>query len=191
MGRVTDTLPAWLDDGDSARHSSDDGGRRRRRKQRRGRTALALVITAVLLGLLALVVVFALQARTAQSELQAAMPLVGQLREEALTGQSGAAASTAAELTNHTSTAREALSGPHWSVAAHVPWIGPNVEAARTATEVVDDLAADVLPELVAATDIVDPARLAPQDGRIDLAPFTEVAPQVTAAHDAVRNAQQ
>ncbi|HLS33941.1 MAG TPA: DUF4012 domain-containing protein, partial [Brevibacterium sp.] len=90
-----------------------------------------------------------------------------------------------------TGNAREALSGPHWSVAARLPLVGPNVVAARTATEVVDDLATDVLPDLVAATEIVEPARLAPQEGRIDLAPFIEVAPQVTAAHDAVRNAQQ
>lgn len=146
----------------------------------------------ILLALVALVVLFALQARTAQAELRAAMPLVSELREEALTAQTDAAATTTtAELREHTEAARDAVSGPHWSVAARLPYIGPNVAAARTATEVVDDLADDVLPDLVAATDIVDPARLAPQDGRIDLDPFIEVAPQVVTAHDAVLDAQQ
>lgn len=197
MSSVTDTFPSWLegDDEHGTRHSgrSDDaGGRRgRRREPRRGRTVLALVITIVLLGLVALVVVFAVQARAAQSELRAAMPLVGELRQQALGGDTAVAASTAAELTEHTGNAREALSGPHWSVAARLPLVGPNVVAARTATEVVDDLATDVLPDLLAATEIVEPARLAPQEGRIDLAPFIEVAPQVTAAHDAVVRAQE
>ncbi|MBD8063403.1 DUF4012 domain-containing protein [Oceanitalea stevensii] len=198
---MTDNFPSWLDDdGGSATPdarpptragggSGDDGGttsRRRRKKKRRNRTVLALVILAVLLGLVALLVIFALQGRTAVTEMRAAMPLVSELRQEALGGETDAAGATADELREHTSAARDAVDGPHWAVAAKLPWIGANVAAVRTTTAVVDDLAADALPDLVAATDIVDPARLAPQDGRIDLAPFTEVAPRVVAANDAV-----
>ncbi len=152
---------------------------------------LALVVTVILLALVTLVVVFALQARAAQTELRAAMPLVTDLRQQVLNGESDTAAATAAQLHDHTGEARESLSGPHWSVAANVPYIGPNVAAARTATEVVDDLAVEVLPDLVAATEIVDPARLAPQDGRIDLAPFEEAAPRVIAADEAIGRAQE
>lgn len=188
---MTDTFPSWLEGDDEPATRHRETGGRRRRRPRRGRTLLALVITAVLLGLLGLVAVFALQATAAQRELRAAMPLVRELRDAALTGQSGTAATLAAELSEHTGNAREALSGPHWSLAAALPWVGPNVEAARTATEVVDDLSTDVLPDLVAATDVISPERLAPRDGRIDLAPFTEVAPQVTAAAAAVTDAQE
>ncbi|PYF95940.1 Type II secretory pathway, pseudopilin PulG [Georgenia satyanarayanai] len=197
---MTDNFPSWLDDdGGSATPdsrpgaragtaSASDGGpsRRRRQKKRRGRTVLTVVIVAVLLGLIALLVLFALQGRTAVTEMRAAMPQVSELREQALSGQTDAADGTAAELREHTSAARDAVAGPHWAVAAKLPWVGPNVEAVRTATVVVDDLAADALPDLVAATDAVDPARLAPQDGRIDLAPFAEVAPRVVAANEAV-----
>ncbi|WP_152190666.1 DUF4012 domain-containing protein [Georgenia satyanarayanai] len=198
---MTDNFPSWLDDdGGSATRdmrpgaraatsSTTDGGgtsRRRRKKKGRNRTVLALVIVGILLGLIALLVLFALQGRTAVVEMRAAMPLVSELRQEALGGQTDAASSTAVDLREHTSAARDAVAGPHWAVAARLPWAGPNVEAVRTATVVVDDLAADALPDLVAATDIVAPARLAPQDGRIDLAPFTEVAPRVVAANDAV-----
>lgn len=198
MVPVTDNFPSWLeDDGGSATSdarpgtgatTADDGGtsRRRRKKKRRNRSVLALVVVAVLLGLIALLVLFALQARTAYAEMRAAMPLVSELRQEALSGQTDVAGSTAEELREHTSAARDAVAGPHWAVAARLPWAGPNVEAVRTATVVVDDLAADALPDLVAATDVVDPARLAPQDGRIDLAPFADVAPRVIAANEAV-----
>ena len=192
---MTDNFPSWLeDDGSGTREdrpatgSGDDGGtsRRRRQSKRRNRSVVALVVVAVLLGILALLVLFAVQARAAYTEMRAAMPLVSELREEALGGQTDAAGSIVAELREHTSAARDAVGGPHWAVAAKLPWLGQNVEAVRTATVVVDDLAADALPDLVAATDIVDPARLAPQDGRIDLAPFAEVAPRVVAANDAV-----
>lgn len=119
------------------------------------------------------------------------MPLVGELREQALTGENDTAQSTADELREHTGRARDAVSGPHWSIAAHLPYVGPNIAAFRTATEVVDDLAADVLPDLVSATEVVDPSNLAPEDGRIDVEPFIEVAPQVIASHDAVLDAQE
>ncbi|WP_413452515.1 DUF4012 domain-containing protein [Georgenia phoenicis] len=193
---MTDNFPSWLeDDGGSATTTSDDDGgrsrRRRRRRSRRGRTVLTLVILAVLLAILALGVVFALQARAAYSELRAAMPIVSELREEALSGQVDAAAASTAELQEHTGAARDAVSGPHWSLAAKLPWVGPNITAVRTTTEVVDDLAAGALSELVAATDVVNPARLAPQDGRIDLAPFAEVAPRVVAADGVVQDARE
>ncbi len=197
---MTDTFPSWLeDDGEPAsrrsrREQSGDDGRprsRRRRKPRRSRTVLTLVILAVLIVLLGLLAVFAWQARTAYAELREALPKVTELREQALSGQSGAAAETTDALQEHTGTAREAVSGVHWDVAAKLPWLGPNITAARTATEVVDDLATGVLPDLVSATNIVNPARLAPQDGRINLAPFTEAAPRVIAANDAVQAAQE
>ena len=189
---MTDTFPSWLEDDSPAPGPSEEDRRpRRRRRPRRGRTVLALVLMLLLLGLLALVVLFAVQARAAQAELRAAIPLVTELREEALSGQTDAAAATAVELREHTGAARESVSGPHWSVAARVPYLGPNVAAVRTATEVVDDLAGDVLPQLVSAAGVVDPARLTPQDGRIDLAPFVEVAPQVVAADEAVNDARE
>lgn len=192
---MTDNFPSWLeDDGGSATTVSDDGGgsrRRRRRKSRRNRTVLTLVILAVLLAVLALVVVFAVQARAAYSELRAAVPIVSELREQALSGQVDAAAASTAELQEHTGAARDAVSGPHWSLAAKLPWVGPNITAVRTTTEVVDDLAVGALSELVAATDVVNPARLAPQDGRIDLAPFAEVAPRVVAADGVVQDARE
>ncbi|HLS49623.1 MAG TPA: hypothetical protein VK024_06475, partial [Actinomycetaceae bacterium] len=196
---MTDTFPSWLeDDGEPAsrrsrREQSGDGGhrRRRRRKPRRSRTVLTLVILAVLIVLLGLLAVFAWQARTAYAELREALPKVTELRQQALNGQSGVAAETTDALQEHTGTARDAVTGVHWDVAAKLPWLGPNITATRTATEVVDDLATGVLPDLVSATNIVNPARLAPQDGRINLDPFTEAAPRVIAANHAVQAAQE
>ncbi|MEE6289272.1 DUF4012 domain-containing protein [Georgenia sp. MJ173] len=208
---MTDDFPAWLDGSDSTRGASGGGdpaaaesagsrrqeaaGRRSRstgrktKKSRRSRNILTGLILAVILALLALVVVYALQARTAYTELRAAMPQVQDLRSQALAGNAETAVATVAELQEHTTAARDALGGPHWSVLAALPWVGPNVHAAREATVVVDDLASDVLPDLVSATQVVNPANLALVDGRIDLAPIIEVAPQVIAADAAVNAA--
>ena len=52
--------------------------------------------------------------------------------------------------------------------------------------DVIDTLSADALPSLIDATEVVDPAALAPVDGRVDLAPMQEAAPVVVTANDQV-----
>jgi hypothetical protein len=38
-----------------------------------------------------------------------------------------------------------------------LPWIGPNVKAVQTVSEVIDGLAVNALPTLMDATSLVDP----------------------------------
>lgn len=147
------------------------------------------MIGALVLAVGALAVVSLLNARTAYDELQAAIPKVNELEEQVLAGDVDAAAATAAELQERTGAARDALHGPHWTAWGKFPWLGPNVNAAQTITEVVDDLATGALAHLIDAVQVVDPANLAPQDGRIDLAPIQEVADQVVGAHAAIGRA--
>ncbi len=74
---------------------------------------------------------------------------------------------------------RSLTSGPVWWAAAHVPWVGRDVEATRTIAVAADDIAASatgvqaVLPSL-------DPARLRAKDGRIDVAALSAAAPAFT-----------
>ena len=69
--------------------------------------------------------------------------------------------------------------GPLWGLASHLPFVGGDVRAVQVVAAVGDDLTKGTLAELVdeAGSDVRD--RLAPHDGRIDIAAVEEVAPLV------------
>ncbi|ROR73336.1 uncharacterized protein DUF4012 [Bogoriella caseilytica] len=142
-----------------------------------GLAAGLLVVVVIAIGAL-----LALDARTAYRELGAAEREVSELQREALEHDREDVDRLAASIQQRTSTARDSLNGPHWRLAAYLPWAGENVRAVQNLTATVDDLAHRALGDLVDAVWAVDPANLAPQDGRIDVAPIAEVAPQVVAA---------
>lgn len=129
-------------------------------------------------------------ALTARDELQASADDVVALRTQVQAGEVDRSQSTVRDLQRHTSAAREATTGVQWTVVGALPWVGPNVRAVQTVSDVVDDLATSALPALVDATRVIDPSTLAPVDGRIDLEPLADVAPQVVAADVAVSTAQ-
>ena len=89
----------------------------------------------------------------------------------------------------YAASAQAATHGPHWSAVRVLPWIGHNVTAVQTVSEVIDGLAVDALPALMDATSLVDPTTLVPVDGRVDLEPMVEAAPAVMAANAEVKTA--
>ena len=67
--------------------------------------------------------------------------------------------------------------GPVWWTASKLPWIGDDVTAVRTVSEVVEDLTHNTVPQLVKAGGTFGPRSLNPKNGRIDLSPIPAVAP--------------
>lgn len=137
------------------------------------------------------VVWLGLDALRARDELQTAAGLVRELQAQVLAGDREPAAATLDRLQEHAAAAVDAAHGPHWSVAGALPLVGPNVRAVQVVSEVVDGLARRALPGLLEATELVDPAALAPVGGRVDLAPLAAAAPAVVAADDEVRSATE
>lgn len=74
--------------------------------------------------------------------------------------------------------------GPVWWTASKLPWIGDDITAVRTVSEVVEDLTDDTIPDLVEAGSTFGPGTLNPEDGRIDLAPIPAVAPVLATGAD-------
>ncbi|QGQ20266.1 DUF4012 domain-containing protein [Cellulomonas sp. JZ18] len=163
-------------------------GTRGARSRRPLRVAL-LVTLGVLLVVVALGAWFVRDALQARDALMAAADDVSRMQELVTAGDVAGAEAVVPGLQEHAAEARERTDGPLWSVARALPWAGPNVSAVQTVASVVDDLAQRALPPLVQATAVVDPAALAPVDGRLDVAPIAAIAPQVTAADGAVRGA--
>jgi hypothetical protein len=146
------------------------------------------------LGLVVVVLVgwavwLAADAVQARAELASASRLVGALQEAVLAGDRDEATATLQELQLHAEQARDATRGVHWTAAAVLPWVGPNVRAVQVVADVVDDLATAALPALMEATQIVDPATMAPVDGRVDIGALELAAPAVVAADAVVADA--
>jgi hypothetical protein len=80
--------------------------------------------------------------------------------------------------------ARDNTEGPGWWLAERLPEVGDDVRAVRTVADVTDVLASQVLPDVVAASETLDPASLRPKNGRIRLKPIRAVAPAVTSANE-------
>ncbi len=161
------------------------------RRQRRSRT-LRVVLIAVLLLLVGSIVAVAwvgIDALRARDELKAAAAQVKVLQAQVEKGDRTGAEATLTSLQAHASAARDSTRGPQWSVVGALPWLGPNVSAVQTVSEVIDGLAVKALPSLMDATALVDPTTLVLDDGRVDLPALEKAAPAVVAANTEVQSA--
>ena len=108
-----------------------------------------------------------------------------------LAGDEAAVRGTVTTIGTDTERARDALDGPQWWLAAHLPWIGTNAEALRTVTEVADDLSHQALPELTSAAEVLEPSDLKPQGGKVALKPIRKVQPFVQKSASSTRAADE
>jgi hypothetical protein len=159
------------------------------RREWRRRVARALGLTALAIAAVLLVVVawLAVDALRAMAHLQAAARQVGVVEDAMLAGDEPRLDAAFASMRDHADAAIGATHGPHWSLAGRAPGLGPTVSAVQTISTVVSTLTTDALPALADAADVVDPAALAPQDGRVDLRPLQRARADVVAADDAVQ----
>lgn len=142
---------------------------------RRLRWALVLTGVAVVL----LVGYTGHQAVKAKDNLQQVAADFETLSGQLTSGDEAGARRTLADAQDHARVAKLNTQGPGWWVTGQLPGVAPNVHAVRTVADVTDRLSRDVLPGVVEATSTLEPARLRPHDGRVDLTPISEVAPAV------------
>ncbi|GIF03795.1 DUF4012 domain-containing protein [Actinoplanes siamensis] len=125
------------------------------------------------------------RALSARDHLRTAQSLVQQLQRELLAMDPDAAAGTLGRLQRQTRAARADLSHPGVRIGAHLPMAGDDLAAARTVTAVLDDLAHDGLPQVVAAARLVRELGI----GR-DPGPLRRAAPGLARAELAFRRAR-
>ena len=123
----------------------------------------------------------------ARADLKVAAGQVRVLQGQVAEGDYRAARVTLKSLQKHAAAARASTHGPQWSAGRALPWAGPNIRAVQTVSEVIDGLARTAMPPLINATALVDPATMAPVNGRVDLAPLVKAAPDVEAANAQVQ----
>jgi hypothetical protein len=89
------------------------------------------------------------------------------LSRQLTSGDQAGARRTLRSAQQHASAARHASSGPGWWLGRRLPKVGDDVGAVRTVADVADNLARNVLPDVVAAGATLGPEHLRPVHGRI------------------------
>lgn len=78
--------------------------------------------------------------------------------------------------------ARRNTEGPGWWLTTRLPGVEDDVEAIRTVADVTETLTTRVLPDVVRAGQVLEPARLRPTGSTVALAPIEDIAPTVIRA---------
>jgi len=181
------------DDGDGG--GSGSGSGRRPRKPRRPLLKSArfwvpigvlvmLIVTGVAGGVAAKKLYD--QAMSAKSDLEQAIPLVGQVQQSMLVGDTAKAKTTITQITALTSAAKAKTSTDLWKNVEWVPVAGPNLAAVRVAADSVDALVRDAVSPLTA----IDLQALMPKDGAFDVKNLTALADDITRADTTVKRIQ-
>lgn len=161
----------------------------RSRATRRRRTVWWCVAGAVVLLLAvagALTAFLVPKALRAADLLQSSIPLVAQIQASVAAGDTAAAQTGAADLTERTAEARAETSGRVWRALEWVPVAGANLRAVRLAAQTTDELAKDAVTP-VAGLSL---ASLNPAGGKIDIAAVEGIVATVDGVAAAVASAQ-
>lgn len=117
----------------------------------------------------------------AQHTVRAAMAGAGDL----------SAASTALDAVRRDTSEARALTGdPVWSLAAALPWFGPQLAAISTTTATLDDVVSTGLEPLAAAASDLSATALRPKDGAFDVARIASLRPLAATASARLRSAE-
>lgn len=164
------------------RTSRPTSNRRRRFAYRLGISLLALaLVSGAAAGLLAY------QVATVRTQLEKALGLVPQLRSQVENGNILDAQRTFAEIDRATSPARETVTGPAWKAASAIPFLGANFGAVTEVAVSADDVMTMAVAPLLETYSSLNWGDLSPKEGRVELAPLIEAAPNITAAANALR----
>jgi len=124
----------------------------------------------------------------ARDSLQVAADALPQLADQ-IRNHPEQADATIAQVQSAAHTALASTTGPHWTLAGWLPWVGDNTRAMQTVTTAVDRIASEALPELSTSLQSVTPERLAPKDGKVNLESLVAVRERVVHADEVVGQA--
>ncbi|MDO7881030.1 DUF4012 domain-containing protein [Antiquaquibacter soli] len=169
--------------------------RRDHRAPERRTSTTTWVIRWVLVGiaaaLLFLVGWVGIRGLIAKSELESALPLVSDLKDDLKAVDLSSAQGTVAVVASRTANAKALTSDPIWRAMEIIPGAGPNLAGFRELADVTDDIAQGVMVPVAGLADTLDPAALKPVDGRIDVGLFTAAAPVVSGARASLETAYE
>jgi hypothetical protein len=147
------------------------------------------VLVGIAAALLFLVGWVGIRGLIAKNELESALPLVSDLKDDLKAVDLSGAQATVDIVAARTANARALTSDPLWRALELVPFAGPNLTGFRELAAVTDDIAQGVMVPVASLGDTLDPKALQPVDGRIDIAPFIAAGPVVANARQSLEMA--
>ena len=144
-----------------------------------------LVVAAVLLVLLGLAAWIGWKGSVAYVGLRDAQGAATKARDAISKGDAIEAVRQLTAMSESLERSRGATADPVWGAASSVPWLGPNLRAVTDLTGALDDLTRDGVTPVADIAATVASGGLAPEDGRIDLAPLLAAGPELQRAADA------
>jgi hypothetical protein len=161
----------------------------RRRASRR--TRVIWIVSALVVVLIAAVAFVSIRALLAKNELEAALPLASQIRDQVIADDGQAASVTASKLAAHTQEAAKLTSDPVWRTFELVPLLGPNLSAARQIAAVVDDVSQQAAGPLTAAAGALRLNDFKPVEGAFNLQSFTDAQKPLARAAEVLNAADR
>lgn len=128
-----------------------------------------------------------LKAKSVKEDLEVAAELIPKLKQQIAASDTRAAQNSVAELQQRTSSARDTVSDPLWTLAAGLPWIGVNFGAVAEVARSADDVSTLGLAPLVNVYASLDWEALLPTDAGANLEPLKTAAPVLASSAYAVQ----
>ncbi|MDQ0372101.1 DUF4012 domain-containing protein [Cellulomonas humilata] len=171
---------------DAPADEAPDAPRPRRHLARR----IAFGVLAVFVLLLVAAGWLAFRGYQAGTALLSAKDVVLDLRGDVGGGDTQQIEARLPEVQANLAAARAATGDPVWRAAEHLPWLGVNLEAVRVVSWSLDDVVRDALPAIGRIDAVLHAQEARDTDGRIDLAPLVDAAPDIVAAAASAHTAQ-
>lgn len=192
-----DTASATASTSDAPADTSADTPQRRRMSPRRVRRIkrrrrirrLLIVVLAILLGLLGLAGWFGISAWQAKQEADAALTAASGIQESISAGDMDALDEQITELTDHVHGAYAQTSSTIWTMASHIPYIGVDVTAVRTAVTAMENICVQAMPGLQDALRAVNGIQV--ENGTIDIGGLSDAADGLAKADTAMTSAMR
>lgn len=151
-----------------------------RPRPRRWRWVVVVLVLLAVLGAAALWLV--MRGKQAQDALTSARSGVSAMRTALHDGDPAKAKKLLSQVQADTASAVNATSDPIFRVAGAVPVLGNTPDAVRALSQAADDLANDVLPQLVEAGTALSPESLRSSGAKVNLEAFSQAAPLLDGA---------
>ena len=161
----------------------------RRIKRRRRIRRLLIVVLAILLGLLGLAGWFGISAWQAKQEADAALTAASGIQESISAGDMDALDEQITELTDHVHGAYAQTSSTIWTLASHIPYIGVDVTAVRTAVTAMENICVQAMPGLQDALRAVNGIQV--ENGTITVDGLADAADGLAKADTAMTSAMR
>ncbi|WP_344753832.1 DUF4012 domain-containing protein [Gryllotalpicola koreensis] len=164
---------------------------RRPRRHRRTRVLVGWLVFAVLLVLVAALAWVGVRGVLAADQLRRALPIASSIQTAVLSGDSGTAATEAAELRTRADKAHALTSDPVWAVMAKTPWLGPNLRALGGVSASAASVTDNGLDAITSLAGKIGADSFKPKNGALDVAPLASAAPALAKANAAAQAAEK